>query len=79
MITNDLLMQFLCIIIPNLLPVICQSASFIYYIAHIVAIATNSSDLLYQCFTNHYQSDPEPYIFSLPMITNNLPIHHYQS
>ena len=67
-------MQFLCIIIANCLPIICQSVSSFYYIAHIVAIATNYSNLLYQCFTNHYQSDPELYITSLPMITNNLPI-----
>ena len=79
LITNDLLMQFLCIIIANCLPIICQSALSFYYIPHIVAIATNYSNLLYQCFTNHYQSDPVLYISSLPMIINNLPIHHYQS
>ena len=58
MITNDLLMQFLCIIISNLLPVICQSASFIYYIAHIVAIAFITLPILI-CCTN-----------VLPIITN---------
>ena len=72
MITNDLLIQFLCIIIANFLPIICQSALSFYYIPHIVAIATNYSNLLYQCFTNHYQSDPVLYISSLPMIINNL-------
>ena len=50
-----------------------------YYIGHIVAVATNYSNLLYQRYTNHYLSDPVLYITSLPMITNKLPIHHYQS
>ena len=72
-------MQFLCTIIVHCLPIICQSASSFYYIAYIVAIATNYYNLLYQCFTNHYQSDSVLYISSLPMITNNMPIHHYQS
>ena len=72
-------MQFLCIIIADCLPIICQSISSFYYIAHIVTLATSYSNLLYQCFINHYQSNPELYITSLPMITNNLPIHHYQS
>ena len=67
-------MQFLRIIIANCLPIICQSVSYFYNIVHIVAIATNYCNLLYQRFTNHYQSDPELYITSLPMITNNLPI-----
>ena len=79
MITNDLQMQFLCIIIANCLPIICQSALSFHYILHIVAMATNYSDLLYQCFTNHYQSNPVLYISSLPMIINNLLIHHCQS
>ena len=70
-------MQFLCTIIANCLPIICQSASSFYYIAHIVAITTYYSNLLYQRSTNHYQSDPKLYITSLPMITNNLPIYHY--
>ena len=56
---NGLLMQFLSIIIATCLPIICQSASSFCYIAHIVAIATNYSNLLYQYFTNHYQSDPD--------------------
>ena len=55
-----------------------QPNSF-YYTAHIVATVTNYSNLLQKCFTNHYQSDPKLYITSLPMITNKLPIHHYQS
>ena len=55
---NQLRIQFLCIITANYLPIICQSASSFYYIGHIVAIATNYSNLLYQCFTNRYQSDP---------------------
>ena len=63
-------MQFLCIIIANCLPIICQSALSFYYIPYIAAIATNYSDLLHQCFTNHYQSDPVLYISSLPMIIN---------
>ena len=71
-------MQFLCIIIDDCLPIICQSVSSFYYIAHIVAIATNYSNLLYRCFTNHYQSDPELYITSLPMITNNIGNFHCQ-
>ena len=45
--TNNLPMQFLSIIIANFLPIICQSASFFYYIAYIVAIATNCSNLLH--------------------------------
>ena len=45
-----------------------------YYIGHIVVVATN---LMYQCFTKHYESDPVLYIASLPMITNKLPIQHY--
>ena len=72
-------MQFLCIIIGNCLPIICQSALSFYYIPDIVAIATNYSNLLYHCFANHYQSDQVLYISSLPMIINNSPIHHYQS
>ena len=79
MITNNLLMQFLCTTIAKCLPVICQSAASFYYIANIVAITINYYNLLYQCFTNHYQSDSVPYISSLPMIINNFPIHHYQS
>ena len=31
--------------------------------------------MLYQCFTNHYQSDPVLYITRLPMISNTLPIY----
>ena len=72
-------MQFLCIIIANCLPIICQSALSFYYISYIVTMATSYSNLLYQFFTNHYQPDPVLYIFSLPMIIYNLPIHHYQS
>ena len=72
-------MQFLYIIIAICLQIICQSALSFYYIAHIVAKATNYSNLLYQCFTSHYQSDPVLYITSLPMITNNLPILYCQS
>ena len=45
-----------------------------YYNGHIV-LATKCSDLLYQCFMNHYQSDPVLYITIFPMITNKLPIH----
>ena len=48
-------------------------------ISHIVAVASNSFDLMYQCFTNYYQSHPVLYISSVPIITNKLPIHHYQS
>ena len=63
--------------------IVCQSfaneAYPFYYIGHIAVVATNYSHLLYQCFTNHYQSDPVLYITSLPKITNKLPIHHYQS
>ena len=65
------------------LPIVYQSFANqphpFYYIGHIVAVATNYSNLMYQCFTNHYQSDPVLYITSLPMITNKLPIHYYQS
>ena len=50
-----------------------------YYIGHIVAVATDYSNLLYQCLTNHYQYDPVFYITSLPMITKKLAIHYYQS
>ena len=50
-----------------------------YYISHIVAIEINYSNLLYQSFINHYQSELVLYITSLPMITNKLPIHYYQS
>ena len=78
LITNDLLIQFLCNYHAKFLPFICQSGSFFYYIDHIVSIATNYSNLLYQCFTNYYQSDSVLYITSLPIITNKLPIH-YQS
>ena len=46
---------------------------------HIVAIATNCSNFLYQCFINHQQSDSVLYITSLPVIISNLPINHYQS
>ena len=46
---------------------------------HIVAVATNYSNLLYQYFTYHYQSYLVLYKTSLPTITNKLPIHHYQS
>ena len=74
-----LLMQFLCSINGNCLPNICQSTSSFYSIAHVVAITTNYYNLLYQSFTNHYQSDSVLYISSLAMITNNLLIHHYQS
>ena len=56
-ITNDLLTQYLFIIITNCLAVICQSASSFYYIAHITAIANNYSNFLFQYFSNHYQSD----------------------
>ena len=52
------------------LPIVYQSFANqphpFYYIGHIFALATNYSNLMYQCFTNHYQSDP-------------VPIHHYQS
>ena len=47
-----------------------------HYIGHIVAVATNDSNLMYQCFTNHYQSDLVLYITNLSMITNKLPIHY---
>ena len=50
-----------------------------YYIDHIAAVATNYSNLMCQCFTNHYQSDPVLYITRLSMITNKLPTHHYHS
>ena len=43
-----------------------------YCISHIVAVATNYSNLM-------YQSDPVLYKTSLPMITNKLSINHYQS
>ena len=65
------------------LPVVYQSFANqphpFYYIDHIAVAATNYSNLLYQCFANHYHSDPVLYITSLPMITNKLPIYHYQS
>ena len=65
------------------LPIVYQSFANLshafYYIGHIVALATNYSNLLFQYFTNHYQSDSVLYIISLPMITNKLLIHHYQS
>ena len=44
----------------------------------LLSIVTNYSNLLYQCFTSHYQSDLMLYITSIPMIINNLPIYHYQ-
>ena len=50
-----------------------------YYIGDIAVVATNYSNLLYQCFANYYQSDPVLYITSLPMITNKLPKYHYES
>ena len=71
-------MQFLCYyyqLFTNHLPVSLIS----YYIGHIVAVATNYSNLLYQCFTNHYQYNPVLYITHLPMITNKLPIQHYRN
>ena len=49
-----------------------------YYIAHIVAIVINHSNLFYQYFTSQYQSDPVIYITTLPMITNKFPVYHYQ-
>ena len=59
------------------LPVVSQSFANqphpFYYIADIATIVTNNSNLLYQCFTNHYQSDSVLYITSLPMISNKLP------
>ena len=55
------------------LPVVYQSSA---NQPHIVAVATNYSNVLYQCFTNFYQSDLVLYITSLLMITNKLPIHH---
>ena len=65
------------------LPIVYQSSANqphpFYDIDHIVAVATNYSILMYQCFINHDQSDPVLYITSLPMITNKLPIHPYQS
>ena len=69
-------MQFLCYyngqLSTNYLPISL-------YMGHIVAVATNNSNLLYHCFANHYQSDPVLYTTSSPVITNKLPIHHYQS
>ena len=63
-----------------LLPIIYQSFANqphpFNYNCHNVAVATNCSNLMYQCFTNHYQSDLVLYITSLPMITNKLPICH---
>ena len=48
-----------------LLPIVYQSfANKLIFFAHIVAIVTNSYDLLYQWFTNHYQSDPMLYMTS---------------
>ena len=55
------------------LPIICQQRIILFIIlviGHIVAVATIYSNLLYQCFTKHYQSDSVLYIISLPMITN---------
>ena len=69
--TNRLPMFYWCnfnvIIIAKCLPVIWQSASSYYSI------------MLYQSFTNHYQSDPVLYKTSLPMITSKFLIHHCQS
>ena len=59
-----------------LLPIVYQSFA---NQPHIVAVATDYSNLLYQYFTYHYQSYLVLYITSLPMINNKLPIHHYQS
>ena len=65
------------------LPIVYQSFANqpdpFYYIGHIVAAATNYSNLMYHCFTNDYQSDPVLYVTSLPMITNKFPIHNYRS
>ena len=56
-----------------------QPYSF-HYTANIAAIiATNYSNLLNQCFTNHNQSDPVLYSISLPVITNKFSIHNNQS
>ena len=66
-----------------LLPIVYKSFAnqphFFYSIGHIVVVATNYSNLLYQHFTNDYQFHPVLYITSLPMITNKLPTEHYQS
>ena len=61
--------------LPNVYQSFANQVHSFYCISHIVAIVTNYSNLLYQCFSNHYQSDPVLYIISLPMITNKLPIH----
>ena len=66
-----------------LLPIIYQSIAnqphSFYCIDQIVAVAAACSNFLHQCLTNYYQFDPVLYITSLPMITNKLQIHHYQS
>ena len=65
------------------LPIVYQSFAnhlhAFYYIDHIVTVSTNYPNLLHQSFTNHYQSNPVYYTSSIPMITNKLEIHHYQS
>ena len=60
-------MQFLCYYHCRLF-INCQSASSFSLHWPIVAVAINYSNLIYQCFTNHYQSDPVLYITNLPMI-----------
>ena len=77
LITDDLQIQFLCYY--HVLPIICQSAPFLLLHCLDCCNSDNYSNLLYHCFTNDYQSDPVFYVTSVPMITNKLPIHHYQS
>ena len=70
-ITNDLPMQFLCYC--HYQSFDNKESSFLLYWSLViltVAVATIYSNLLYQCFTKHYQSDSVLYIISLPMITN---------
>ena len=53
------------------LPIVYQSFAnqphLFYYIGDIVAETTNYSNLMHQCFINHYQSERMFYISSLPI------------
>ena len=72
LITNDLLVQFLLLSLLNVYQSFANQPHPFYYIVHIAVIVTDYSNLLHQCFTNHYQSEPVLYITSLRMITNKL-------
>ena len=54
-------------LLTNHLPI---SPTVFITLAIIVAVTTDYSNLMYQCFTSHYKSDLVIYITNLPMITN---------